>query len=72
MVASMTNEKEKALAMLGEVVETIRLNDLNETEAVAKARSCGASWTEIAQLYDVTRQAAHSRWANKERGGWNV
>lgn len=63
--------KEQALKRLSEVVTTIKVNELVEVEAVAQARAQGCSWSEIADLYDVTRQAAHSRWAQKERDGWS-
>ena len=34
-------------------------------KAVIKARSRGATWDEIAEAAELTRQGAHGRWAGK-------
>lgn len=58
---------ESALYWLDDTVKNLReLSDLEE-QFVRKAREVGASWAEIAAVYGVTRQAAHARWAKKEK-----
>lgn len=58
-------DKGLALFKLGNVVDNIRdLTDVEET-CVREARLSGCSWREIADVYGVTRQAVHARWASK-------
>lgn len=45
------------LVALGAAVETVI------TDAIGALHGAGYSWTEIASRLDITRQAAHQRWA---------
>lgn len=59
------DEKEQALAALAEVIAGREDFELREVQAVAKARAAKNSWGAIGEVYKVTRQASHARWANK-------
>jgi hypothetical protein len=39
--------------------------DLLERRVVLEAQAAGMTWSDIGQVYGVTRQAAHSRFANE-------
>lgn len=57
---------EKSLWDLEDVLKDLHRIQTVEEQAVMASRRCGATWADIARVYNVSRQAAHARWAWKE------
>lgn len=49
------------LRAIGEAMRTVAASDLSLAEQVAKARANGRTWTQIAAVLGVTKQAARER-----------
>jgi len=49
------------LRSIGEALRTVAASDLNLAERVAQARADGRTWTQIAAVLGVSKQAARER-----------
>jgi len=49
------------LRAIGEALHAVAASDLNLADQVAKARANGRTWTQIAAVLGVTKQAARER-----------
>lgn len=55
------------LRAIGEALHAVAASDLNLADQVAKARANGRTWTQIAAVLGVTRQAARERFGEAVR-----
>jgi hypothetical protein len=61
------NEADEHVQRIAAAVEMIRQARAERNEAVQAARACGVTWSRIAEALGTSRQAAHERFAWKER-----
>ena len=55
------------LYAIGEALRAVAVNDLILADRVAKARANGRTWTQIAAVLGVTKQAARERFGEPAR-----
>lgn len=55
------------LYAIGEALRAVAVNDLILADQVAKARANGRTWTQIAAVLGVTKQAARERFGESVR-----
>jgi hypothetical protein len=55
------------LYAIGEALRAVAVNDLILADQVAKARANGRTWTQIAAVLGVTKQAARERFGEPAR-----
>lgn len=55
------------LRAIGEALHAVAASDLNLADQVAKARANGRTWTQIAAVLGVTKQAARERFGEPVR-----
>jgi len=55
------------LRAIGEALRAVAANDLNLADQVAKARANGRTWTQIAAILGVSKQAARERFGEHAR-----
>lgn len=56
---------DEVLAALRISNHELKAADRRRDDLVAKARTVGASWTQIARALDMSQQGAHGRWRER-------
>lgn len=56
---------ERALRNLSDALSARLSAEDTELACISAARRCGATWADIGEVYGVSRQAAHERWARR-------
>jgi hypothetical protein len=56
------------LRAIGDALHAVAASDLNLADHVAKARANGRTWTQIAAVLGVTKQAARERFGSQPTG----
>lgn len=52
---------------LAQTLGDIRVHQKLEETFVRRLRANGVTWADIADIYGVSRQAAHARWSGREK-----
>lgn len=59
------DDPNRALRNLSDALSSRLSAEDTELACIRAARRCGATWADIGEVYGVSRQAAHERWAKK-------
>lgn len=62
-------EREQAVERVAQATRAVQASQAELDDAVADARASGATWAQVGDATQMSRQSAHERWGHLPRAG---